>query len=79
MLRLDEGQNNEASGETSGDASGEASGDADDKIKCEVVFAKDSNSNDQNIFLMVPQYVVITIGEVLLIFVKITFHQRFHR
>ena len=31
---------------------------------CEIVFGKDSNSNGQNIFLMVPQYVVITIGEV---------------
>lgn len=31
---------------------------------CEIVLGKDSNSNGQNIFLMVPQYVVITIGEV---------------
>ena len=37
---------------------------------CEIVFSKDSNSNDQNIFLMVPQYVVITVGEVKIKFEK---------
>ena len=38
---------------------------------CEIVFGKDSNSNDQNIFLMVPQYVVITVGEVNHLFKKL--------
>ena len=64
MLRLDDASDNGASGEGSGILETNGIDYADDKIKCEIVFAKDSNSNDQNIFLMVPQYVVITIGEV---------------
>ena len=42
----------------------------DPENTCEIVFSKDSNSNDQNIFLMVPQYVVITVGEVKIKFEK---------
>ena len=32
--------------------------------KCEIRYGQDSNGNEVNIFLLVPQYVVITIGEV---------------
>ena len=34
------------------------------KIECEVVFGQDSNSNELNIFWLVPQYVIITMSEV---------------
>ena len=32
--------------------------------KCTVQFGKDSNGNNVNIFLLFPQYFVITVGEV---------------
>ena len=32
--------------------------------KCKIRYGQDSNGNEVNIFLLVPQYVVITIGEV---------------
>ena len=31
---------------------------------CQIRYGQDSNGNEVNIFLLVPQYVVITIGEV---------------
>ena len=34
------------------------------KIECEVVYGQDSNSNELNIFWLVPQYVIITMSEV---------------
>ena len=33
--------------------------------KCEVVYGQDSNSNSVNIMWMVPQYVIITMSEVM--------------
>ena len=38
--------------------------DENDPNNCEVLIDQDSNHNQVNIFLLVPQYVVITIGEV---------------
>ena len=35
-----------------------------DGVECDVHYDKDSNGNTVNIFLLLPQYVVITIGEV---------------
>lgn len=35
------------------------------KIECEVVYGQDSNSNKLNIFWLVPQYVIITMSEVM--------------
>ena len=32
--------------------------------ECQIRYGQDSNGNEVNIFLLVPQYVVITIGEV---------------
>ena len=32
--------------------------------ECKIRYGQDSNGNEVNIFLLVPQYVVITIGEV---------------
>jgi len=36
-----------------------------DGVDCDVHYDKDSNGNTVNIFLLLPQYVVITIGEVM--------------
>ena len=38
--------------------------DENDVKKCEILMDQDSNHNEVNIFWLVPQYVVITIGEV---------------
>ena len=34
-------------------------------FQCEIVYGKDSNSNNVNIFWLIPQYVILTIGEVM--------------
>ena len=34
------------------------------EVKCEIVYGEDSNPNTVNIFLLVPQYVVVTMAEV---------------
>ena len=34
------------------------------KIECEIVYGQDSNSNELNIFWLIPQYVIITMSEV---------------
>ena len=45
--------------------------DEKDPNNCEVLIDQDSNHNQVNIFLLVPQYVVITIGEVSNFYVQI--------
>ena len=42
--------------------------------ECRIRYGQDSNGNEVNIFLLVPQYVVITIGEVSLIIPPLYFH-----
>ena len=49
--------------------------DENDPSKCEVLIDQDSNHNKVNIFLLVPQYVVITIGEVSSLVVQINYYQ----
>ena len=39
--------------------------EAGDELKFEIVYGKDSNSNNVNIFWLIPQYVILTIGEVM--------------
>ena len=45
------------------------------KIECEVVYGQDSNSNELNIFWLVPQYVIITMSEVSSTQPKLSFQQ----
>jgi len=42
--------------------------EVDGKVECEIVYGEDSNPNTVNIFLLVPQYVVVTMAEVSLNF-----------